>query len=304
MLLNKNLDKNKWFQDRLDEIYGNEFKLLSNYINTKTNVEVLHLKCGSIICKKPIHLMQGYGCKKCSNREIMDNKKFDSILGSEYTRLGNCKGNKNKVLIRHNCKDCNFYEYEVKPSNFQQGKRCPKCSGVLKKNEQDVQNFLDANYPNQYKVIGKYINKDTPIEIIHIPCNNKIYPTWNNIRNKRFSCKYCKMTSGELEVALILDSMNINFEYQYTFKDCKDKQLLPFDFYFVLNNIKYIIEYDGRQHFMEIFGEEENKKSIFETTKIHDSIKNNYCNNNGIKLLRIKYDTENIKQQIIDFIEK
>lgn len=306
MLLNKNINKNSWFQARLDEVFGkNEFVLISDYINTKTNVTVKHLKCGTIITKKPIQLMQGYGCKKCSNRETMDNNKFDAMLGSEYTRLSECKGNKKLVKIRHNCKECNYYEYEVRPANFGQGKRCPKCSGLLKKTKEDIQFFLDKYFKNEYLVIGEYINKDTPIKIKHLKCGNYIYPTWTNIREKRFSCKYCKMSSGELEVANILTELNIDFKYQFIKRDCKDKNCLPFDFYFKKNNKEFIIEYDGRQHFMEIFGENKNeKKSNLELTKKHDSIKNDYCKKNNINLLRIKYDCKDIKNEILKFINE
>ena len=30
-----------------------------------------------------------------------------------------------KIRVRHNCLDCNFHTYEIEPSNFKQGRRCP-----------------------------------------------------------------------------------------------------------------------------------------------------------------------------------
>ena len=49
------------------------------------------------------------------------------------------------------------------------------------------------------------------------------------------------------------------------------------------------IEYDGKQHFSQydFFGGEEG----FETIKKHDNIKNEFCKNNNIKLLRIPYNS-------------
>ena len=60
---------------------------------------------------------------------------------------------------------------------------------------------------------------------------------------------------------------------------------MPFDFYLPDYNI--CIEYDGEEHFqpVEFFGGEEKFQRRIE----NDEIKNNYCKNNNIKLIRIPY---------------
>ena len=72
---------------------------------------------------------------------------------------------------------------------------------------------------------------------------------------------------------------------------------MPFDFYLPVKNIA--IEYDGEQHFksVDFFGGEE----TFKKQQLHDKIKTNYCKNNNISLLRIKFDqnVENEMQKII-----
>ena len=79
---------------------------------------------------------------------------------------------------------------------------------------------------------------------------------------------HSNISKGNVKIAEILDSFNINYETEKTFSTCKDKKLLPFDF-FVENT--YLIEYDGEQHFK--------KDSIFdyEYTHNHDLIKSNWC---------------------------
>lgn len=298
MRLGKDVNKNEWFQNKLNIIYNNNYKLLSNYINDKTLVKIKCLKCNNVFEQTPNHLIQKWGCKNCSNRERITNEKFDLLLSKEnYVRLEDVKNIHTAIKIKHI--DCG-YEWNISPSNFKQGKRCPRCSNVLKKTNEDIQIFLNKNFPNEYDVIGEYINKDTPIEIKHLKCNHIITPTWNNIREKKFKCKYCNMTNGELEIANILDIMNITYETQYKYKNCKDKKQLPFDFRFILNNKEYIIEYDGKQHFepVESFGGEIG----FKITKKHDEIKNLFCEENNINLLRIKYTSENIKELIENFI--
>ena len=86
--------------------------------------------------------------------------------------------------------------------------------------------------------------------------------------------------------------------------DC-DKQL-RFDFA-VFNEddtIKCLIEYDGIQHFQPInfWGNEYSYTQLrFETLQRYDKRKNDYCKNNGIKLIRIPYtEFENIE----DILEK
>ena len=73
--------------------------------------------------------------------------------------------------------------------------------------------------------------------------------------------------------------------------------MLPFDFYLPQYNL--IIEYDGEQHFkpISVFGGED----AFWTTVTHDAIKNQYCEDNDIDLLRIPYwEFDNIEKLIKD----
>ena len=58
-----------------------------------------------------------------------------------------------------------------------------------------------------------------------------------------------------------------------------------FDFYV---NDKYIIEYDGRQHFIQGNGVYDNKEKFMKTQE-HDRIKNEYCFQHDIPIIRIPY---------------
>lgn len=91
----------------------------------------------------------------------------------------------------------------------------------------------------------------------------------------------------------------IKYKQQKTFKECKNVQVLQFDFY--LPDYNCCIEYDGIQHFKPInfFGGDDFLKYI----KQNDTIKNEYCKNTHIKLLRIKYD-ENINEKLTNYLFK
>ena len=77
---------------------------------------------------------------------------------------------------------------------------------------------------------------------------------------------------------------NYFFIKEYQFNDCifpDTQQKAKFDFY--VNN-KYIIEFDGEQHYKEtpFFGE-------LEKIRYRDNIKNNYCIIHNIPIIRIPY---------------
>jgi very-short-patch-repair endonuclease len=70
---------------------------------------------------------------------------------------------------------------------------------------------------------------------------------------------------------------------------------LPFDFY--LPKYRIAIEFDGKQHFepLEFFGGIQS----FEKLKLNDKIKSDYCEDNYINLIRIKYDQINIIWELL-----
>ncbi|URZ18775.1 hypothetical protein [Clostridium felsineum] len=85
---------------------------------------------------------------------------------------------------------------------------------------------------------------------------------------------------------------NIQFKSEKTFEGCKDKKALRFDFY--LQDLNEVVEIDGLQHkkVVEYFG---GKLGYLDRVK-KDKIKNNYCENNKIKITRIVYDPNKIEQ--------
>lgn len=305
---------NKEFDERLNSLeYGKEYKRLEDYKGTKISIKFKH-KCGEILDIIPHNLLKYKFCPKCYpiNKATRINltteqfrKKLEKVVGTEYTLISEYKNLKEKILVRHNCSKCNNYEYWVSPQNIlYNGKRCPKCAGCIKKTIQDVRDKLNELYPDEYLVLDKkYKNKDSKLNVLHKKCNTISQFTYTNIRNNKFGCKNCKMSSGELKISKILESLNINYIYQYINDNCKDEKVLPFDFKIEIDNEIFIIEFDGRQHFLPIFGNSiEDKNKRLEITKKHDEIKNNFCSKNNYNLLRIKYSDKNIEDKIKKFL--
>lgn len=103
----------------------------------------------------------------------------------------------------------------------------------------------------------------------------------------------CIISTGEFKISQILSNANISFKKQVTFENCLDKKQLRFDFgvYNDNNELQYLIEFDGIQHFG--FTEGWNDEQNYKDTKRKDSIKNNYCFINQIPLIRIPYYHQN-----------
>lgn len=94
----------------------------------------------------------------------------------------------------------------------------------------------------------------------------------------------------------LLNQIGVHFKAEKKFLKCKEQKQLPFDIYLTQQN--KIIELDGIQHFQPInaWGGKENLLLI----RKHDEIKDNFCKENNILLLRIPYiyDANNDKIEI------
>ena len=85
----------------------------------------------------------------------------------------------------------------------------------------------------------------------------------------------------------------------YKFLRTGKKQQLPFDFYLPEYNV--LIEYDGKQHFepVNFYGcPDESAIKNYNDLKINDKIKNDYCENHNITLIRISYKIKNINEYL------
>jgi very-short-patch-repair endonuclease len=83
------------------------------------------------------------------------------------------------------------------------------------------------------------------------------------------------------------------------FNECRNVRELPFDFY--LPKLNICIEYDGLQHFSPI--DKWGGDDRFSNIKTSDNIKNNFCIQNNIKIIRIPYtEYDNIDNILKDEI--
>ena len=279
------------------EKYG--YELLSNeYVNNNTK---LNVKCPNNHEYEVTYgnFQKGKRCPYCSNSVIKyeDVKKYIEscgykLISKEY------KNAKSKLEI-----ECNHgHIYKSSWNNFRNGRRCSVCNDLNKINSYEkAKEFIE----NENYIL--LTNKDDFINLTNtrltLKCPNEhIYTSkWGNFQQGN-RCPYCNRSKGEEKISIILDNNDIYYISQYTFVDCIDKSYLPFDFYLPEYNL--CIEYDGEQHFKPVIFKGDTKETSeikYELTIKHDKIKNEYCKNNNINLIRIPYwefnNIENILKQ-------
>ena len=187
-------------------------------------------------------------------------------------------------------KSCGCYNKEVR-------KEVGQRIGKLSKQSKD---YSQVNNP-YYDFIKRLDEKDSSNSYYwEIKCKRcgqsyKAIPALlisNERRRGNNPCKCWHFSSkGIMKIRQILGNANITFIEEYSFEDCLSPKGIKLRFDFFLPQFNCLIEYDGEQHFYptsfgskSISGEDRLKLS-----QTYDKIKDNYCINNNLTLIRIPY---------------
>lgn len=226
---------------------------------------------------------------------------------------------KNRASIIHNY----FYNYDLvkfenyskkvkiicpKHGLFEQSPRshlynkskCPICATEQNRisKKKSLEKFIQES-KNNHKIKYDYSkvrfeNLHEKVEIICPVHGAFIQEANNHLRGQ--DCPKCtgavNNSKGSKRVEEFLTENNIKYIKEYKFENCRNKRKLPFDFFLPEENI--LIEYDGSQHFYPKWGKEKLTK-----TKTNDKIKNKFCEENKIKLIRINYKENNKIEKIL-----
>ena len=276
------------FEKEVEDLVGDEYSVLGKYVNANIKIKMRHNcdKCNNYeYTVTPAKFLIGHRCPECSGNSLKTQEEFEKevkdLVGDEYSVLGTYINSKTKIKMRHNCNECNNHKYEILPSEFLKGTRCPKCYGTHLKTHEDFEKEVKDLVGDEYSVLGKYIKSTTKIKIRHNcnKCNNHEYMVTPSkfLTGKR--CPKCNESKGEKAISKFLNKKSRKFKSQYRLKNCRSEYPLPFDIA-ILNDKKDIvglIEYDGEQHFREVkrFGGKEG----FLERKRNDEIKTSYCEN-------------------------
>lgn len=117
----------------------------------------------------------------------------------------------------------------------------------------------------------------------------------------------CLISKNEDNIRKILNRYDIDYDTQISFNDLRSpitNALLKFDFGIKKDNHPlFLIEYDGEQHEYgtRYSHDPEVNKEKFEKLKLYDELKNDYCINHNIDLLRISWrEQDNLETILIN----
>ena len=235
-------------------------------------------------------------CQYCENNKL-NGKQFGrlKILSYVYTATDRHK------YYKCQCECGNIETIKGTSLISKERTQCLECN----KQQRQIHSIDETGKKyGRLTVLEKYLHptdKKNAWWICQCECGNIVYVKGVKLRNGHTQSCGCLKSKGEEKINYLLSKNNIIYKTQISFPDCIYKEPLKFDFaiYNKNNQLLYLIEYDGKQHFYPVpfFGGEKR----FEEQQKRDQIKNEYCQKNHIPLLRIPY-TQLEKLTIQDLI--
>lgn len=220
-------------------------------------------------------------------------------IGCEYV-AGEYINRSSKLTIRCTCGhlrtlSMNSVFYAKKPFTG----LCEACSirrqhDTTRMNLDDVRVLLAAK--GLELLSESYENAKTPLRMRCL-CGREFESTYDLIRSgdKRPCCRICagRISAGEQAVMAWLDAHAIPYVREKTFPQCRaGAKPFRFDFYLPTKNV--CIEYDGQGHFKIVNysgkGDSDDLIRTLLDTRERDLLKNRFCEEHGIGLIRIRYD--------------
>lgn len=273
----------------------------TQYINANTKVTVTCPKHGDFLTT-PSYFINGpkCGCPKCNTGFIkrVSPEQFKARCVEKFPEYDYSqaifKGEYDKITVtclKHK------YTWDVTTKSLIEGHGCPLCGREKMKNNQSlgIKEFVERArkiHDNKYDYSKvQYINCSTKVDII---CpEHGIFQQLPNNHLRGQGCPKCKEYKGEAQISKFLTVHNIDFQSQYPIKYLGNtKGFTYIDFYLPKYNL--FIEYNGMQHYIPVkhFGGE----LKFYHQQQRDQYVRDYCKDNNIKLLEIKYGSniENI----------
>lgn len=233
------------------------------------------------------------GKKKLTTEEFIEKAK--KIHGDKYDYSDSIYVGKNiKLIIR--CNKCGK-KFLQTPDNHANGKQgCPFCAGNIKLTTEEfinkAKNIHGDNY--DYSEVN-YEGNDKKVKLKCNKCGQVFYQTPHHHLAGE-GCPNCNKSRGEERIKLFLENNNIKFIREKKYYNCKDKFLLPFDFYLPEYNL--LIEYQGDQHFRS-YGKFGGKEKLIKQ-QLHDNIKREFCSKEeNPNLLEITYKEYNLINKIL-----
>lgn len=302
----KNIKTKEQFIKDAINIHGNLYDYsLVLYKDSKTKIKIKCTKCGNIFEQTPNSHLSGQNCPICAKEKIKEAvtytqeewiNKANKIHNNKYDySLVNYKNSNSKIIII-----CPIHgKFEQKPVIHLQGCGCPECAKIKqgpkrKTTEEFIQDAI-KKHGNKYDY-SKTLYKNCKSKVIIICPKHGEFQMTPSSHLRGSGCPKCQTSKGELFIKDLLENSKTTFEYQKVIE--YNDITMRVDFYLEVNDKKYIIEYNGQQHYfpIEYFGGEKQ----FQKQQLRDQLLREYCNISKISLVEIKYKAT--QKEISNFI--
>lgn len=270
------------------DIWGDRYDYsLVEYKGALKKVKIL---CDGVILEQvAVSHLQGLSPEKILTKDNFL-RKVKKVFGDKYDYdQMKYKDGHTPILIGYK----GIYYYQ-KPSDHLSG-RCPeKRIMAVRKTLRQFINESNSVHDFKYNYDkSEYISNQTKL-IITCPNHGDFYQRpLSHLQGN--GCPNCNESHGEKEISKFLEKHKITFNRQHKFIDCRNIFELPFDFY--LPSFRIVIEFNGKQHYepSKFFGGVGAYKKLIK----NDKIKKDYCEEEFINLLIIKYDQINIIWEVL-----
>ncbi|MHC1737735.1 MAG: DUF723 domain-containing protein [Ignavibacteriaceae bacterium] len=258
----------------------------------------------------PIKHLNGQKCPRCVPNFKGTTESFilkaRKIHGDKYSYThAKYTGNHKKVLIT-----CPIHgDFQQTPANHTHKSNpqgCPKCSGRYPLNTDEFISRANEEHDFYYDYSKVVYESMTSKVTIICPFHGE-FEQKASVHLNGSGCQKCRLSKGEQKIQKVLKKLNMQFEQQYSFTDCRYINPLPFDFFIREGENLLLIEFHGQQHYGPVkFGglADNNAEKLFEEVKKRDKIKKEYALTKRIPLLIIKHDEiDRILEIIKEFIK-
>lgn len=296
-------------------------------IDASTDINVKCLN-GHIFSSNYTSLKKHHNCPYCNGtiltyeyiKQFIEKTSILLTTKEEFEEKSkNVKYINSDVILKIKCNHCDdFYLSTFQVYKARKYYLCEKCSDIQIKKEKLDKFKQEAIKIGHSVLASEYIDYFTPIKM-RCSCEGIYFISkaefdsgykFSSTKEHKY-CPNCRPSGSKGEVRIQEYLANkITFSKEYTFKNLFgiNGGTVRYDFaiFNKENKLKYLIEYDGEQHFYPVnFGGMSNEEAFsrFINTVYNDSLKNSYCEDNNIPLLRIPYwDYDNIEQILEDNI--
>ena len=250
-------------------------------------------------------LTQSCGCESVNNKSrIFDSEEYIGKVFEDILVDGVVDTKNSGVHWRCKCMHCGNITVR-KAQDVVHGKttRCRNKKCIRLRNKTNIKYNRDEYIGKEYnllKVMSYYIDKYKGYDIVMwkckcLNCGNTVDCVATQVvHGSVVSCGCLHRSKHEVFLEKIFEKYHIQYRKEVSFDDLTGigGGKPRFDFAIIdKNGNKKLIEYDGAQHFKEAF---ETSTWNTERTIENDKIKNTYCKNKGIELVRISDNFKNI----------